>query len=166
MTHLFSNLESVNNHLTENGFPCLEQYTQQHLCEDKAIRDGHGKMLTGENLRHLAFVEPVDIDGVRMFSVKIDRHEPRSVEYMSRIGDVTSALNDRGFQIIAMQNAPAESGFWMVVRHGNKSGLLTEPQIDEVADIIDNFGFDVDDTYESRRYRNHTTLQCPCNLNP
>lgn len=74
MTHLFTNLESVNNHLIDNGFSPLEDYTQQHLLEDKAVRDGHGKMLTGESLRHMAFVQPVEEEGVRMFSVKIDCH--------------------------------------------------------------------------------------------
>lgn len=74
MTHFFSNLESVNNHLIDNGFCSLEDYTQQHLLEDKAVRDGHGKMLTGNSLRHMAFIQPVEKDGVRMFTVKIDRH--------------------------------------------------------------------------------------------
>ena len=90
----------------------------------------------------------------------------RSMDYMTRTANVIDAMHKNGFTVVAMQNAPMQSGFWMVVGHGTTDGLLTESQIDKVADLIDPFGFDVDDTYESRRYRNHTTLQCPCNLTP
>lgn len=88
-----------------------------------------------------------------------------SMSYNDRVMNMELSLIDRGFDIVAFQNAPRYAGFWMVVVD-NEGHKLTDAQIDEVADIIDPFGFDVDDTFESPKYMGMTTIQCPCNINP
>tara|TARA_R100001440_G_scaffold75307_1_gene102194 strand:+ start:1204 stop:1656 length:453 start_codon:yes stop_codon:yes gene_type:complete len=86
-----------------------------------------------------------------------------SYNYNIRVAKMQVELAARGFSVISLQNAIGGVGFQMVITRTNKTKMLTDAEIILVDEIIDQFGFDCDDTCESASHPGHTYMMCPRN---